>query len=49
LRTDKNAEEREKVRLELLKEAALEFEEREQVISAEESITEELGKLGIIE
>jgi hypothetical protein len=35
LRTDRNAEEREKVRLELLKEAVLEFEEREQVISAE--------------
>jgi hypothetical protein len=30
-----------------LKEAALEFKEREQVISAEESIKEELGKLGI--
>jgi hypothetical protein len=38
LRTDRNAEEREKVRLELLKKAALEFEEQEQVISAEESI-----------
>jgi hypothetical protein len=33
----------EKVRLELLKEAALEFKEREQVISAEESIKDILG------
>jgi predicted aspartyl protease len=47
LRTDRNAEEREKVRLELLKEATLEFEEREQVNSAEESIKEELRKLGM--